>query len=91
MRSGMHIIEYVKRYFVIFVFLDDILDTVDDVTVAYEGNIPETELSLLKGHIPKAIHFHVQRYPISDIPQTDEQIGEWLQERWHEKEIRLRE
>ena len=83
------LIEYKKKRNSIV--LDDILDTVDDVTIGYEGNIPENELSLLKGQIPKAIHFHVKRHPISDIPQTDAEVGEWLQECWHEKEARLRE
>lgn len=89
MRSGRR--NAINKLANLFVCLDDILDAVDDVTVGYEGNIPETELSLLKGHIPKAIHFHVKRYSISDIPQTDEEIGEWLQQCWAEKEARLRE
>lgn len=33
----------------------------------------------------------MKRYPISDIPQTDEDIGEWLQQCWNEKEARLKE
>jgi len=48
-------------------------------------------LDLLKGHIPQAVHFHVERFNINDLPKEDEQIGQWLQERWNEKENRLKE
>jgi hypothetical protein len=74
-----------------FFSLDDIIDTIDDVTIGYEGNFPITELDLLKGHVPKAVHFHVERFNINDLPKEDEQIGQWLQERWNEKENRLKE
>ncbi|CAF1558421.1 unnamed protein product [Adineta steineri] len=69
----------------------DILDTVDDITIGYEGNIPEAEIDLLKGSIPKTVHFHVKRYNIKDLPETDEEIGEWLQVCWEQKENRLKE
>ncbi|CAF0794310.1 unnamed protein product [Rotaria sordida] len=70
---------------------DEILDTIDDVTIGYEGIIPEAEIDLLKGHIPKAVHFHVKRYNINDIPKTNDEIGQWLQNCWDEKENRLKE
>jgi len=69
----------------------DIIDTVDDVTIGYEGNIPEAEIDLLKGYIPKVIHFHVKRYNVNDLPNEDEEIGQWLQKCWDEKENRLKE
>ncbi|CAF4967025.1 unnamed protein product, partial [Rotaria sp. Silwood1] len=62
---------------------DEILDTIDDVTIGYEGLIPEAEIDLLKGQIPKAVHFHVKRYNINDLPKTDEEIGQLLQNRWN--------
>jgi lysocardiolipin and lysophospholipid acyltransferase len=67
------------------------IDTVDDVTIGYEGDIPVTEIDLLKGHFPKVVHFHVKRYNINDLPKEDEQIGQWLQKTWDEKENRLKE
>ncbi|CAF0790157.1 unnamed protein product [Rotaria sordida] len=70
---------------------DNMIDNVDDVTIAYEGNFPVTELDLLKGVVPKVVHFHVKRYPINDLPQEDEKIGQWLQDCWNEKENRLKE
>lgn len=72
-------------------YLDELLDTIDDVTIGYEGSIPATELDFLNGEIPKTIHFHVKRYNVTDLPKTDEEIGEWLQKRWDEKENRLKE
>lgn len=75
-----------------FVFnLDEVLDAVDDVTIGYEGAIPLAEIDLLKGHIPKTVHFHVKRYNTNDSFKTDEEIGEWLQNCWDEKEDRLKE
>jgi hypothetical protein len=72
-------------------FLDEILDTVDDVTIAYEGDIPQAEIDLLKGYIPKTVHFHVKRHNTNDLPKTDEEIGQWLLNCWDEKEDRLKE
>jgi len=72
-------------------YLDEVLDAVDDVTVGYEGAIPAAEIDLLKGHIPKAVHFHVKRYNTDDSLKTDEEIGEWLKNCWDEKEDRLKE
>jgi hypothetical protein len=80
-----------KISFIYFFYLDDLIDTVDDVTIAYEGDFPITELDILKGHIPKVVHFHIKRYNINDLPEEDEKIGEWLQKCWDEKEIRLKE
>lgn len=71
--------------------IDNVLDAVDDVTIGYEGNIPEGGVDLMKGHIPTAIHFHVKRYSINDIPISDEEVGYWLQNCWDEKEDRLKE
>lgn len=74
-----------------FLIIDELIDTVDDITVAYEGNIPETEMDLITGRIPSVIHFHVKRYNVEDLPKTDEEIGTWLLTRWDEKENRLKE
>lgn len=70
---------------------NDILDSVDDVTIAYEGQIPKNEIELFKGCIPRAIHFHVKRYNIKDLPTNDDDAGKWLQTIWDEKEDRLKE
>ena len=89
MRSGL---KTTKEVFVLTLCcLDDILDAIDDVTIGYEGSIPEAEIDLLKGHIPKTVHFHVKRYNANDLPKSDNETGEWLQTCWDEKENRLKE
>lgn len=69
----------------------DNLDAVHDITVAYPQNIPQTERHLVLGLFPREIHFHVQRYPMSSLPRSAEQLQSWCQERWAEKEQRLRD
>jgi len=69
---------------------DGIIDNVDDITVAYEGEkYPVSELDFVQGLIPKAVHFHCKRYPSTSLPTDDKEIGEWLQKRWSEKEEQL--
>ncbi|CAJ0928354.1 unnamed protein product [Ranitomeya imitator] len=66
------------------------LDAIHDITVAYPHNIPQTEKHILHGNFPKEIHFHVRRYPVSSLPASKEDLQLWCQERWKEKEERLR-
>ncbi|CAF1526821.1 unnamed protein product, partial [Adineta steineri] len=70
---------------------NDMIDTVDDVTIGYEGKFPITEIDLLKGYFPKVVHFHIKRYNINDLPQEDEKIAQWLQKCWNDKENQLKE
>lgn len=66
------------------------LDAIHDITVAYPRNIPQTEKHILSGNFPREIHFHVRRYPIDSLPVLKEDLQRWCQERWKEKEERLR-
>ncbi|CAH2255953.1 lysocardiolipin acyltransferase 1, partial [Pelobates cultripes] len=66
------------------------LDAIHDITVAYPHNIPQTEKHILNGNFPKEIHFHVRRYPVSSLPASKDELQLWCQERWEEKEERLR-
>ncbi|KAK1170440.1 lysocardiolipin acyltransferase 1-like [Acipenser oxyrinchus oxyrinchus] len=69
----------------------DNLDAVHDITVAYPQNIPQTERHLVTGQFPREIHFHVQRYPVKALPEGTTELQDWCQERWREKEQRLRD
>ncbi|XP_041109083.1 lysocardiolipin acyltransferase 1-like [Polyodon spathula] len=69
----------------------DNLDAVHDITVAYPQNIPQTERHLVTGQFPREIHFHVQRYPVKALPEGTTELQDWCQERWWEKEQRLRD
>ncbi|KAM8945391.1 lysocardiolipin acyltransferase 1 [Pelodytes ibericus] len=66
------------------------LDAIHDITVAYPHNIPQTEKHILNGNFPKEIHFHVRRYPVNSLPASKDELQLWCQERWQEKEDRLR-
>ena len=71
----------------------DNLDAIHDITVAYPKNIPQTERHLIMGHFPREIHFHVRRYPLASLPRSSDpaELQAWCQERWVEKEARLRD
>ncbi|OAA64330.1 1-acyl-sn-glycerol-3-phosphate acyltransferase [Niveomyces insectorum RCEF 264] len=36
-------------------------------------------------------HVHVRRFPISELPETDEELAKWLEQRWVEKGLWLEE
>ena len=77
------------------------------MTVAYPYALVESELRIATGHCPQEVHFHVRRWPASQIPKpdsstpqstTDESyknvtspLANWLQERWAEKEQLLKD
>lgn len=75
----------------LFVWTGDNLDAVHDITVAYPQNIPQTERHLLLGLFPREIHFHVRRFSAACLPSSEERLQRWCQERWREKEQRLRD
>ncbi|XP_032516871.2 lysocardiolipin acyltransferase 1-like isoform X2 [Danaus plexippus] len=60
------------------------LTSVYDVTVAYDSP-PQTEMDLLKGNLPKHVHFYFKRYAIEDLPLQEDDLRHWLQDRWKEK------
>lgn len=34
-------------------------------------------------------HVHVDRYPLDELPQADDDVAQWLESRWVEKGERL--
>ena len=68
----------------------DHLDAIYDLTVAYPYNCPQTEPEFFGGNFPKEVHFHVKRYPIANIPQSEDGLKDWCCQRWAEKEDRLK-
>ena len=67
-----------------------------DVTIAYSHgehfNLPPSFLETL--YLPNigsawTMYAHVQRFDISSLPEADEDIAKWLEERWLEKGDRL--
>ena len=40
---------------------------------------------------PSSVHFSIKRYPIDELPaDSTDQMGQWLNERWEEKEEKLK-
>jgi len=68
----------------------DGIHAVHDVTVGYPYNITQGEVELLKGNVPKKVNFHLKRYPIDELPTDDQELSQWIKDRWIEKEERLR-
>lgn len=64
-----------------------------EMTVGYKGNPgqcayvgPFGGVKLPTGELPKEIHMHMKHYPSSSLPSSDEDLGEWLNKRWREKD-----
>lgn len=69
-----------------------------DMTIAYgheSGRIfqqpPSFSQSLLLPNLSKHWRFfvHVERFAIEDLPESNEALADWLEERWIEKGERL--
>jgi hypothetical protein len=55
-----------------------------DLTVGYEEGVP-TLWQYVKGLVDR-VHLHVRRFPIEELPETDEGLRQWLLERFVEKD-----
>ena len=60
------------------------VDAVYDLTIAYENAVP-TLWQYMKGLV-RRIHVHVQRFPIADLPDSADDLRQWLHDRWREKD-----
>jgi len=54
-----------------------------DLTIAYEVGVPSL-WQYLKGMVHR-IHVHVRRFPIEELPQSADDLRQWLLARWDEK------
>ncbi|MFW5739516.1 MAG: lysophospholipid acyltransferase family protein [Myxococcota bacterium] len=64
--------------------LRNYIDAVYDLTIGYERGVPNL-WQYIKGFAPRA-HLHVRRYPVSSLPESEEEMGAWLHERFREKD-----
>lgn len=62
------------------------ISSVIDITMGYPDVVPQNESDLLAGRFPHEIHFHVKRYDITSLPDTDAGLAKWCTDRWAEKE-----
>jgi 1-acyl-sn-glycerol-3-phosphate acyltransferase len=60
------------------------LDAVYDVTIGYPQGVP-TLVQYIRGG-SRVAHFHVRRFPIEELPTTNEGLDRWLVERFGEKD-----
>ena len=66
---------------------DNYLQSIVDITIAYNGNIPQNEQDIAAGQWPEEIHFDVKMFAANELPLHDKhQMEQWIQERWRYKE-----
>ena len=65
------------------------LDAIYDVTIGFPDLLPKTELDIGKGIMPREVHFHIRRYEEKDIPKDQDELKNWVKDRWREKEVEL--
>ena len=80
--------------------VDPSLDGIYDLTVGYSGltetDEPEKVYTLgqlfFAGNAPSQVHYHLSYIPLKEIPrQSADEFGEWLRERFYEKDRLLDE
>ena len=59
-----------------------------DLTIAYEKGVPSL-WQYIKGSVSR-IHLHVRRFPVDELPTLEEDVRQWLMDRWVEKDKLLR-
>uniref|UniRef100_A0A0N5AAR5 PlsC domain-containing protein n=1 Tax=Syphacia muris TaxID=451379 RepID=A0A0N5AAR5_9BILA len=66
------------------------INCIYDVTIAYPDNVVQNELELvLKGKVPKAVHFDIRRIDISQVPKNANEMNNWINSLWIAKEAKL--
>ena len=60
------------------------ITAVYDLTIGYEVGVPSL-WQYVKGLV-KRVHVHVRRFPIEDLPETEEGLRDWLLEHFVEKD-----
>jgi 1-acyl-sn-glycerol-3-phosphate acyltransferase len=55
-----------------------------DITIGYEHAVPNL-WQYITGLVER-IHVHVRRFPIDELPETQEKLRQWLLDRWQEKD-----
>jgi lysocardiolipin and lysophospholipid acyltransferase len=61
-----------------------------DITIAYKHRLP-TFLDNVYGIDPSEVHIHIQSIQVFDIPTSEDEVGNWLIERFRLKDELLSE
>ena len=67
--------------------LRDHVDAVYDLTIGYVGGMPSL-WQYAKGYAP-VVHLHVRRYPTGELPESLDELRDWLFVRFREKDALL--
>ncbi|KNC82639.1 hypothetical protein SARC_05079 [Sphaeroforma arctica JP610] len=94
-KSGLPVYEYVmhprvKGFCSTVQQLRSTTDAVYDVTIGYPKGLPQNEKELAMGMFPGEVHIHVKRYLMMSIPDNEDDLGQWVKDRWADKEQRLK-
>ena len=63
--------------------------TLVNVTVGYVGPMPQNERDIAGGNWPDEVHFCAERMPLSELPENEPELEQWLQDCWTKKESQL--
>ena len=56
--------------------LGETVDAIYDVTIGFSGKTPNlTDLFFGRGH---SVHLHVRRFPLEDVPDSEDLLSEWV-------------
>jgi len=55
-----------------------------DLTIGYEGGVP-TLGQYITGIVDR-VHLHLRRFPLEELPESDEELATWLRQLWMEKD-----
>lgn len=70
--------------------LRDHLDAVYDITIGYPGPVPPTLVNCFECRVSR-VDVHVRRFPIAELPTTEEELKAWVFERFREKDALMAE
>ena len=64
------------------------LDAVYDISIGYPGPHPPSLFACFAAKAER-VELHLSRYPIEEIPTSDEDLNDWVHARFYEKDQRL--
>lgn len=78
----VHLINEMRR--------NEYIDYIYDVTIAYPENIVQSESELIfTGQAPKKVLFFIERIDIAYVPRGDQEVTDWINKLWIEKDEKL--
>ncbi|XP_034936573.1 lysocardiolipin acyltransferase 1-like [Chelonus insularis] len=66
------------------------LDAIYDLTIGYPDYVPQSEVDLITGKMPREVHFNIKKIPSTEVPGEENELRTWLETRWLQKEEMLK-